>query len=80
MELIILFGDEIIDSIELDVRVPLTSQYLAYLQVELICRNEELLNFSKDAPSFALDHVPSRANFDFSELVLHNSNGQQKNG
>jgi len=74
MELIILFGDEIIDRIELDVRVPLTSHYLAYLQEELILRNEEHLNLSKDAPSFALDHVPSRVNFDFSGYVLNNSN------
>ncbi len=53
MELIMLFGDEMIDKIKVNARKAKTPDYLLDLKEALIARNEENLNCCSDEPRFA---------------------------
>lgn len=62
MELMMLFGDEVIDKIKVNSKKAKTPDYLACLQEELIERNEENLNVCRDEPHFVLYNIRPKAN------------------
>lgn len=68
MNLLMLFGNEVIDLINIK-KTNVTPTYLLDLKQELITRNEENLNTATDEPQFALgnisDDVKAKADYVF---------------
>jgi hypothetical protein len=62
MQLIMLIEGKKMDAIEIDPARPCTTEYLIYLEYELMERNEEMLNATDLKPQFAIDSVPSIMN------------------
>jgi hypothetical protein len=63
MRLVMFIGDEVIDQTNIDFDKLNTPGYVAYLQEELIGRNEEMLECCADSPRFAIENVPSGGAF-----------------
>ena len=62
MELIMLLGGQVIDTIRINPIMLLSPDLLKDLQQELRERNAYVLNLMKESPQFAIENVPSKMN------------------